>query len=598
MLKNVNDYSDCYLVYNRKSTDDADNQKNSIDYQIGQGLNLAKNNKLSIAPYDEEGFCENGIIKEKHTAFKTSEISMRKDGTMEYKIERPKFQKMIQKLLNKEFKGIICLCWDRLSRNEHDGIIIKALMDKGVDIRFVQANYEKSSSGALHMDIDGMFAAHYSRVISEKVKGAQEKLREEGKCIYMAPIGYFDEGSDNKPIDPERAPIVKRIFELYATGEWSLFQLAKWANKQGLTTKPIRRKRTKDEMLSGLETAEIEKVSRPVNNKTIENILNNPFYIGKLKIGRKNKSYINGKHQAIIDTSLFNKVQETLKSKNVCIHYIDKSFFTYRNIIKCSCGRSYSPYQKKGINYYYSRCLDGCTNKDKNINEKEIDEIVIKLLEDISFTNEEIIEIEARASLELDSISSKREKEFDDLNNERKRIYADLNYLTKNKISLLRAGTMGIEEISNEEKKLNQQIELIENKTNAHKDAANEMLKYVITFSELVKMANIYYKNALDTEKHEIATQVFSELTIVDRKLSNIKAKEGFQALFARHSVISGSRGRIRTDDQLVNSQLRYRCATREYLVVFKKQKCSKTFYEYILANIAFMSNIFRLGIF
>lgn len=27
---------------------------------------------------------------------------------------------------------------------------------------------------------------------------------------------------------------------------------------------------------------------------------------------------------------------------------------------------------------------------------------------------------------------------------------------------------------------------------------------------------------------------------------------------------IRGSRGRIRTDDQLVNSELRYRCATRE----------------------------------
>ena len=67
------------------------------------------------------------------------------------------------------------------------------------------------------------------------------------------------------------------------------------------------------------------------------------------------------------------------------------------------------------------------------------------------------------------------------------------------------------------------------------------MLKYVMTFSELVKMANVYYKNALDNEKHVIATQVFSELIIVDRKLASIKAKEGFAALFARHSVTSGS---------------------------------------------------------
>lgn len=54
-------------------------------------------------------------------------------------------------------------------------------------------------------------------------------------------------------------------------------------------------------------------------------------------------------------------------------------------------------------------------------------------------------------------------------------------------------------------------------------------------------MANIYYKNAIDTEKRETVTQIFSELTIVDRKLSNIKIKEGFAALFARHSVTFGS---------------------------------------------------------
>lgn len=550
-MKNTK-YEDDYLIYTRKSTDDADNQKNSIDYQIGQCLKYARDQKLNIAELDQEGFCETGIIKEKHSAFKTSGIEMKKDGTIEYKIERPKFQVMIQKLLSKQYKGIICLCWDRISRNEQDGFIIKDLKERGVDIRFVQAHYEKSSSGALHMDIDGMFSAHYSRVISEKVKAAAEKLRAEGKCIYMSPIGYLDEGSDNKPIDSERAPIVKRIFELYSTGEWSLFQLAKWANSQGLNTKPTRRDRTKEEMLAGIEMDSLSKISRPVNNKTIENILTNPFYIGKLKVDRKSGQYIDGKHQPLIDISLFNKVQEVLKSKNVCIHYIDKDFFTYRGIIKCSCGRSYSPYQKKRFNYYRSRCIDGCDNPEKNLNDEIIHEEVIKLLEKISFTDEEKKEIEEKAHLELDNIASKREKELDDLNNERKRIYADLNYLTKNKISLLRNGTMGIEEITNDEKKLNKELELIEERTGAYKEAASEMLKYVMTFSELIKMANIYYKHALDTEKREIATQVFTELIIVDRKLANIKAKEGFKALFMRHDLISGSRGRIRTDDQLV----------------------------------------------
>jgi site-specific DNA recombinase len=528
-----------YLIYTRKSTDDADNQKNSIDYQVGQGLKYAKEQKLDIALLNKNGFCEDGLIKEKHTAFKTSGIQMKKDGTVEYKIERPKFQIMVQKLLNKEFKGIICLCWDRISRNEQDGLIIKNLMDQGVDIRFVQATYDKSSSGALHRDIDGMFSAHYSRVISEKVKAAAEKLRSEGKCIYMAPIGYLDEGSGNKPIDPERAPIVKRVFELYATGEWSLFQLAKWANKQGLTTKPSRRSRTKEEMLRGVEVDEIKKVCRPVNNKTIENILTNPFYIGKLKINKKTREFIDGTHQPLIDTSLYNQVQEVLRSKNVGVHYVDKDFFTYRNMIKCACGRSYSPYQKKGFNYYRSPCKCGCQNEHKNLNENIIHSIVSEVLALISFTDEEKIEIEARAKFELDKISDTREKELDDLNKERKRIYADLNYITKNKISLLRNETMSIKDISKDEKRLNDDLEMIDEKTAAYKEAASDMLKYIVTFSELIKMANIYYKHALDTEKHEIAIQVFSELILYNKEIANFKAKEGFAALFNRHDLNS-----------------------------------------------------------
>ncbi len=207
-------FRDQYLIYTRKSTDDADNQKNSIDYQTGQSLKFAKNQSLPIADYALEGFCEKGVIEERHTAFKTSDITINKGGKVEYKIERPKFQVLAQALINKQFKGIICLCWDRISRNVQDGVVIKDLMDKGADIRFVQTTYEKSSSGALHRDVDGMFAVHYSRVISEKVKAASEKLRSEGRCIYLSPIGYLDKGSDNKPIDSQRAPIVKRVFDL------------------------------------------------------------------------------------------------------------------------------------------------------------------------------------------------------------------------------------------------------------------------------------------------------------------------------------------------------------------------------------------------
>ena len=67
----------------------------------------------------------------------------------------------------------------------------------------------------------------------------------------------------------------------------------------------------------------------------------------------------------------------------------------------------------------------------------------------------------------------------------------------------------------------------------------------MVTFSELVKNANLYYKHALDSEKREIATQVFSELVFSDKKLANYNAKEGFEALLKTRNAKLGCGGGI-----------------------------------------------------
>ena len=342
----------------------------------------------------------------------------------------------------------------------------------------------------------------------------------------------MDHGSDNKPFDAERAPIVKRIFELYSTGEWSFSQLAKWANLQGLTTKPVRRKRTKQEILTNVTLDTFSKVSLPVTHKTIENILSNPFYIGKIK---SKDGFINGKfHSSLIDTVLFNKVQGVLKSRCVSVHYMDMAFSSYRNILKCSCGRAYSPYQQKGINYYRVRCIDGCTNKDKNLRETDVHKILNDLMLTINFTDNEVNEIERRAKSELCAISIKRDKELDDLHVQRKRVYSDLDYLMNNKLTLLRTNTMKIEDMLTEENRLEIKLKEIDVKITAYAETAQEMVKYVITFSELVKNAGMYYEFALDTEKREVLNSVFTELTFANRKLDKYIAKEGFEALLCK----------------------------------------------------------------
>src|SRR6266404_407771 len=63
-------YREHYFVYNRKSTDDTENQKNSIKYQRSENVRFAFREHLLIAPLTLDGFATDGIVSERHSGFK------------------------------------------------------------------------------------------------------------------------------------------------------------------------------------------------------------------------------------------------------------------------------------------------------------------------------------------------------------------------------------------------------------------------------------------------------------------------------------------------------------------------------------------------
>src|ERR1700733_1784000 len=82
-------YKDFYLIYNRRSTDDADNQKNSLNFQKSENMRFAVAKHLPIATLTVPGFCTDGIIAEKHSGFKENDnFSILKGGVVQYQIER------------------------------------------------------------------------------------------------------------------------------------------------------------------------------------------------------------------------------------------------------------------------------------------------------------------------------------------------------------------------------------------------------------------------------------------------------------------------------------------------------------------------------
>jgi site-specific DNA recombinase len=538
-MKNKSDekpYKEYYLIYSRKSTDDIDNQKNSLSYQVSEAIKFAKREHLRIAPLDVTSFCTSGIIKEKHTGFKedNDSFNINADGTFSYKIERPKFFKLVKDLKDGYFKGVIFLCWDRASRNKNDDSILRKLMKLGVDIRFIQTQYDsKSSAGELHMDVDGMFSQHYSRVISEKVCNQNIKLREEGICTYRAPVGYINSGDPrNKPIDPVRGPIVKELFEKYLEGTWSLAELAIWANKQGLTLPPKRRRRTEEEMLSDDEMT-IEKTSNPITFNTVSRILKNRFYLGEIRDKDNHQSgwSKSNSHEGLITEDEFNKVQEILKYNKVSVHYIEKINYAYRGMIRCDiCQRVYSPYTKKGIDYYGARCIKECPNPNKSVNAKYIEDKVGEVISKLYFTDNELQEIDSRVKNDLKGLEEKRQKELSQMERKKRKVREDLAYLRENKLPLLRSSVYTPESFLTEENKLNEELTKLGNEENASDLAIHEVVKDIILLSELLKDAYVYYVYAKQEEKKEIIQKIFSELTLSGDTLK-YKCINGFKLL-------------------------------------------------------------------
>ncbi len=533
-------YRDLYLIYNRKSTDEADNQKNSISYQKAENERFALNEGLQVAPITIDGLCRLGVISEKHSGFKEGDdLHISDDGLVQYRIDRPKFQQMVQYVNQGYFKGIICLCWDRISRNKGDDTVIRKLMRKGVSVRFVYAKYDKSSAGELHMDIDGMFAQHHSRVTSEKVTISTRNSRSKGKCTYRAPIGYLNTGTmDTKPLDPVRAPIIKEMFSLYATGDWSLSDIARHANQQGFTTVPMRRRRSKEEMLADEgEEVEIEKTTRPVTENHISRILTNYFYTGRV-IGPDGDYIPSSSHEPLVEDETFLTVQQLLRKKTVSIHYTEKLDHPLRGLVRCAyCERVYTPYTKKGILYFNSRCIKGCKNTMKNCNLEFVAKQARSFIEKLHFTDDELAELDAQTSTGISLLEEKRSKEFEKIDRQKKRAREDLAYLRSNRLTLLKTGVYTPEGLLEEENKLKTELDQLLQSEEISETAMAELVKDIVTLSELIKNAIPIYDFANPHEKERIVRTIFSELYIA-QDVARYKVKKGFETFDNRQSAI------------------------------------------------------------
>ncbi|MCB1357961.1 MAG: recombinase family protein [Maritimibacter sp.] len=268
---------------------------------------------------------------------------------------------MLTQLKRGAARGVIIHKIDRSARNLRDWAMFSELPDLGIDVYVATESLDfNSRGGRLTADIQAVIAADYIRNLREEtIKGLNGRLKQ-GFYPFPAPIGYLDNGKGKpKTPDPEKAPLIREMFELYATGQHSLRSLHMEMNRRGLRNH----------------------AGRPLSHCGIETIINNPFYTGLIVIKRTGKTY-EGVHEPIVPAALFQHVQD-LKSgragKKVTRHN-----HLYRGLFRCAlCDGPMTPELQKGRVYY--RCQTrACPTT--TIREDRLDAIIVDALRRLEIT--------------------------------------------------------------------------------------------------------------------------------------------------------------------------------------------------------------------
>ena len=245
---------------------------------------------------------------------------------------RPVFDEMMRLLKRGKAHGVIIHKIDRGARNLKDWADLAELIDTGVEVHFANESLDMNTRGGrLSADIQAVVAADFIRNLRDETKKGFYGRLKQGLYPMGAPIGYLNCGKGQpKAPNPKMSPLILLAFHLYATGNYSLPRLVEEMYKRGL-----RNHRNAKVSLNGIST-----------------ILNNPFYIGIIRI-RKTGEIFTGVHVPVVGKPLFDTVQQILEGKTVV--RTRKHEFAFSRMLRCQlCGRTLMTELQKGHIYY--RC--------------------------------------------------------------------------------------------------------------------------------------------------------------------------------------------------------------------------------------------------
>ncbi|BCK01445.1 recombinase family protein [Anaerocolumna chitinilytica] len=222
--------------------------------------------------------------------------------------KRPKFQHMIGLAKSKDHPFDVILVWkySRFARNQEESVLYKSLLKRnGIDVISITEPLIEGPFGTLIERIIEWMDEYYSiRLSGEVIRGMSEKALR-GGYQSACPLGYNSTSTGQPPvINPVEADIVRKIYNQYVYEGMSMFQIAIQLNALGIKTRQ----------------------GSKFQRRTIQYILDNPFYHGFVRWNRQNHSsnsiksedewiITKGTHESLISDELFSLAQDRMKTE-------------------------------------------------------------------------------------------------------------------------------------------------------------------------------------------------------------------------------------------------------------------------------------------
>lgn len=290
--------------------------------------------------------------------------------------KRPEFMKMIglAKTKPKPFDVILLWRFSRFARNRQDSILYKSMLRKdcGIDVVSITEHLSDDPTSILIEALLEAMDEYYSINLAQEVKRGMEERFSRGMAVTGPAFGY-KMGDDEYVIDEEKAPIVRMIYEDFING-MPYKQVANKLNAMG-----VRSNR-----------------GNLFENRTIEYILSNPVYIGKIRwnsgeLHKRDRFYqgddvvvTDANHEPIISKETFEAAQKRIRQiKGSYKKYSRQTYATFmlKGLVRCSDCGSTLVLTAKGNGIQCHRYARGQCDVSHYISLNKINEAVLSQIE-------------------------------------------------------------------------------------------------------------------------------------------------------------------------------------------------------------------------